>query len=641
MIDLKVINDGALCLMLNNKIILKFGAGIDGDTFRYNSVICKDEKLEFMSTKGSIYYSTEKLSENHAVIHSGLKYGEKPHSVNVIYKAVTEIEGAFRQGFGMCGPSGYLTKDEIIKQGEFNSYGIVALKYSQGYVAVFSKEHVRYTTKFHIDTDSIDEKHINFTASFLTENTINECALPDMHFIFGDNLEQLLIETAKIIASSFKSTIREPAYHWCSWYYFYNNLDLNQLTDFLNGVKTLKPDVPLKYIQIDAGYCPALGDWLEDFHLFPGGLKKAVDLIKSYGYKPGIWIGPYMVGSRSKLYVNHPEWVLHDKNGKPIVKWQMYNEPKIWGYQDEEYYVLDTSHPKALKYIRYVFKELKAWGVEFFKTDFMLWGVVDSRDAARKTSGKTSIEYYRDFMECIREDIVDSYWLGCIAPFMPMLGYVNGMRIAGDVGAQWNDDGFGPTNLIQEITSNNYYNNIFWQNDPDAVMLRDFHILLKDYEIEALAFLQALSGGMIYTSDILDKLTYKRLDLFRFIMPDVIIHRPSVPFLDKNEKVICLHHILDKRHIIYLFNPGKDDININYSLNELAGINKAYLKEYGKDEISVNKEDSINGKIYSHSYKLFFIDTHAPIDYQIKNLWSWGKDSIDNMNGHGKEVDIF
>ena len=84
----------------------------------------------------------------------------------------------------------------------------------------------------------------------------------------------------------------------------------------------------------------------------------------------------------------------------------------------------------------------------------------------------------------IREAIgEDSYWLGCIAPFLPFVGYADGMRIGGDVGSSW-DGEFGPRNMMRCLTGNNYTNHRYYQTDPDAVMLRDFQIRLTERGVD-------------------------------------------------------------------------------------------------------------------------------------------------------------
>ena len=68
----------------------------------------------------------------------------------------------------------------------------------------------------------------------------------------------------------------------------------------------------------------------------------------------------------------------YDTEDKPVRPWITDNEPKPWGYQDEEYYCLDTSHPEAMAYMKMYLKHFTAGGAEMFKTDFMLWGLQDS-----------------------------------------------------------------------------------------------------------------------------------------------------------------------------------------------------------------------------------------------------------------------
>ena len=109
----------------------------------------------------------------------------------------------------------------------------------------------------------------------------------------------------------------------------------------------------------------------------------------------------------------------------------------------------------------------------------------------------TSVEILRKTLAAIRSAIgEDSYLLGCIAPFMPFLGFADGMRLAGDCGAQW-EASYGPINLLREFPCDNYFNHIFWQNDPDAMLLRDFDTKLTKEETRSLALLQALSGGAV------------------------------------------------------------------------------------------------------------------------------------------------
>ena len=51
------------------------------------------------------------------------------------------------------------------------------------------------------------------------------------------------------------------SYHWCSWYYYYQNFDELNLTQRLSGLEQIKPSIPIQIIQIDAGYFAKPRDW--------------------------------------------------------------------------------------------------------------------------------------------------------------------------------------------------------------------------------------------------------------------------------------------------------------------------------------------------------------------------------------------
>ena len=148
----------------------------------------------------------------------------------------------------------------------------------------------------------------------------------------------------------------------------------------------------------------------------------------------------------------------------------------------------------------------------------------------RHTPGKTSVEYYRDLLTVIREEIgKESFWLGCGTPFAPSLGYIDGTRIGGDVGDSWKA-GFGPMNMLEETRGDQYFNNVWWQNDSDVVMLRDFHIHLDGKEIRSLALWQGILGGVINTSAPLHEIAPDRLALWRFLQPGNLRWTATLPY---------------------------------------------------------------------------------------------------------------
>lgn len=534
--------------------------------------------------------------------------------------AGAEVEGAehaFIQGFGMAGPSGVrrITREPLA------SYGLIALYREEGAFFAYALDHRHYVNQYGLEKQQglFGRETVCLSGGFNLEGTAREeTALPPLYFTEGISLAEGLRNCAERIAAEMGARRKQPpAFHWCSWYYLYQNLDQKLLREYAEQFR--REEIPFRYIQIDAGYAPSLGDWLLPGARFPEGLKEAARTVKNAGYEPGIWIGPFMVGDQSQLYREHKDWILHDREGEPITMIRSYNEPKVWGNRDSNYYVLDASHPKALAYLKEVFETLRAYGFSLFKTDFMLWSMQDTAKVRRYDERRTSVEIFRDTLQVIREAIgEESYFLGCIAPFLPFIGYADGMRIAGDVGAQWEEE-FGPVNMIREVTADNYFNHIYWQNDPDSMLLREFEIFLKPHEVQSLALLQALSGGMVTTSDPIHKIGEDRKRLLRFLMPKERVS-PVLPYLGRENSLVVLLHRLEQGNLLYAMNPTEESLTAAWVFEELLGEKDWYLRRYGQEW--VEKRDWYTTVLAPHDCCLLFL-TREPLKREPENLWQW------------------
>ncbi len=541
------------------------------------------------------------------------------HDIEILADAEAEhVEKVFIQGFGMAGPSGCRTLTEETLE----SNGLVALFNRQGAFLVYVRDHRRYINRYQVTKTGklfTDEK-VYVCGGFNLEGTAcNEIELPPVWFTESDTPEDGLRYCAgKIAAFMGARTIKPPVFHWCSWYYLYENFSQNILEEYMDCFQTVE-GAGFCYIQIDAGYTAHLGDWLTPNHRFPQGLRKAAETIRSAGYRPGIWIGPFIAGDQSELVKNHPDWILHDLEGGPVTEIRSYNEPKIWGNTDCNYYVLDTSHPQALSYLREVFRTFREWGFTLFKTDFMFWNMHDTAKVKRYDSSLTSVEIFRNTLAMIREAIgEESYLLGCIAPFLPFIGYADGMRIAGDVGAGWAED-YGPVNMIRELEADSYFNNVYWQNDPDAVLLRETDIFLKPHEIESLALLQALSGGAVTTSDPVHKIAPERMKLLRFITPKEKVS-PQFPYFAKDRQEIVILHSLRQGKLLFAMNPGEGPLTVIYFFGEITGEKEWYVRKYN-DTVSEKKE-FYTQVLQPHESVLLFL-TRKPLEKEPENLWEW------------------
>jgi len=539
---------------------------------------------------------------------------QAPHRVAPLGDGVVLAARAFRQGLGLGGPSGFV---ELPLTEPVESYGITALQAEDGAALVIaSHDHHRFLQHSRLLRN--DDDRTQLTAGFRTEGIplADELALPTLYLQPAADAWSGLREAARAIAETMHAREPQPiSYHWCSWYYLYYVLTEPLLDEYLAGFNAMTPPSGLQSIQIDAGYFASEGDWLETNERFPNGLQATFDKISEAGYRPGIWIGPFMVGNRSRLFREHPDWILRDLDGKPFGTWEVFGEGKVWGYRDEEIYVLDTSHPDTMAYLKTVFETLRAWGAGLFKTDFMYWGLTDSTKVRRHTPGKTSMEYFRDVVSMIRAAIgEESFLLGCVGPFLPYLGYADAMRIGGDVGADWNA-GFGPQNMFQESVADQYFNNIWWQNDPDAILVRNFHTHLTDVEVRSLALWQGILGGVICTSDPLHELSPERQALWRFLAPGEP-WTAELPYFNTRETLhVAVRRFTDPpAWAVLIFNATDAPIMRQFPVKELTGEEALYAYQWGPEgSAEIGKRDQLLLTVAPHSAELYYLSaTPAP-----------------------------
>lgn len=329
---------------------------------------------------------------------------------------------------------------------------------------------------------------------------------------------------------------------WCSWYNLYASITEENILEQLRGVVETaeRAGLPMRVFQIDDGFTPEMGDWLEVKPQFPRGMKPLLAAIRAAGMVPGLWIAPFMVGNRSRLFREHPDWVVRARaTGEPLTQMQFYGEFR-WHKRSEEYYILDTTHPQAFAYLREVFRVWRReWGCDYFKTDFMQFGSEHGADdAVYHTPGMTRIEIWRRTAEMIRAEIGDALWLGCGCPLWASVGLVDAVRIGRDVGVAW--DGARPAaELVRDVANRSFGNGILWQTDPDCILLRDRFHFLSDTEIRASALFGGLLGGVLMTSDALAELSPERLRLWKFLL-DTPIRECRMPLLAQSLPVLVL-----------------------------------------------------------------------------------------------------
>lgn len=183
----------------------------------------------------------------------------------------------------MEGPSGCYPADKDIPA----SNGLIALYDGTHTLFFYAEDHSRFINRYALGRQSglFGQNGRTLTAGFNLEKTAADVNLPSIYIYetCGKPLAEGLTACARRIADRMQARhVQPPAYHWCSWYYQYQNMSQETLEDYLSCFGDRAEG--MNYIQLDAGYCRSLGDWLIPGARFPEGLKKASETITEAGF---------------------------------------------------------------------------------------------------------------------------------------------------------------------------------------------------------------------------------------------------------------------------------------------------------------------------------------------------------------------
>lgn len=280
---------------------------------------------------------------------------------------------------------------------------------------------------------------------------------------------------------------------YTSWYNRYLDISEASIREDLAGFagEKEKPDV----FQIDDGYEAAVGDWLTPNEKFPHGMKAAADAIRAAGMLPGIWLAPFTAEKDSAIAREHPDWLLRDDSG----------EAPLGGSNWSGFYGLDIYHPGVRAYLKEVFDTVvRDWGYGLVKLDFLYCACLIPR------KDKTRAQVMFDGMRLLRQLAGDALILGCGVPLVPAFGLVDYCRIGCDMSLSWDDQlRMRPMHRERASTKNTILNTVFrrhldgraFRNDPDVFLLRDDNMKLTIEQRRTLATVNALFGGVLFTSD--------------------------------------------------------------------------------------------------------------------------------------------
>ena len=282
-------------------------------------------------------------------------------------------------------------------------------------------------------------------------------------------------------------------YGYSSWYDRYQNIDEESILKALDGCKGIFEKGDL--FQIDDGWEPFIGDWLEaSAEKFPGGMKRMAGIIHGAGFRAGLWMAPFVAEEKSAVFQEHPDW-FYKKDGKP---WKC-------GCNWSGFYALDIDNEEAMAYVEKSIRQaVEDWGFDLLKLDF-LYGA-----ACFGSETESRAARMRRAMEMLRKWCGDALILGCGVPLMPAFGLVDYCRIGCDVSLDWNDKFYmriahpervSTVRSMTDTLTRQPLDGYAFGCDPDVLFLRTENLKLSEKQKDLLARVDALSGSVFLTSD--------------------------------------------------------------------------------------------------------------------------------------------
>ena len=300
---------------------------------------------------------------------------------------------------------------------------------------------------------------------------------------------------------------------YASWYNHYTDINEARITNDLAGLLStdnfiknyfLDRDRPAIF-QIDDGWERAVGEWEVNERRFPRGLGALAARITDAGLVPGLWLAPFLVTRKSRVFHENPSWLLRDGGGKPVSAGWNPN----W---DGMFYCLDLSREDVRDHLRrLVEKVIYRWGFRYLKLDFLYVGMLPGAFA----EGGDPAHHYGRAAALLSEITADRTgkpvaYLGCGLPLGSSYRYFPLSRIGADTRESWD---WLPAKLLghpgrpsaylslKDVIGRAFINGAVYRNDPDVIFFRTKNCRLAETEKELAALVNFLFGSQIMFSD--------------------------------------------------------------------------------------------------------------------------------------------
>jgi alpha-galactosidase len=279
---------------------------------------------------------------------------------------------------------------------------------------------------------------------------------------------------------------RPPLGGWGSWNLYYSKVTAQDMRDEASWAASTIAPRGLTDFLLDDGYEPRWGTWTAKPE-FGASLADLAREQAAAGLVPAIWVAPFVVDGGDPIVASHPEYFVGDGTGKPRML-------PVLGHPDMA--VLDPTNDGAKELLRSELAALVTAGYRTFKLDFLYAGALPGV-RAQKT---TALESYAALFGIVRDALGDAHVVGCGAPLLPTVGWVDSYRSGPDIAFELSPEP-SYTLLLSQARHSAFraFTDRFWALDPDVLLLRGDR--LDDVEAWTTTVATALTGGNYLLGD--------------------------------------------------------------------------------------------------------------------------------------------
>ena len=253
-----------------------------------------------------------------------------------------------------------------------------------------------------------------------------------------------------------------------------------------------------------------VGDWLEcDCSRFNEGMRAVAHAVRERGFLPGLWLAPFICERGSRLFGEHPEWLLRDESGELV---------PVSGRWDGAF-ALDSRNADVRAYVGKVLHAVtQDWGFGLLRLDYLHAACMLPHDGLNRG------QLMADALDLLRQNVSEDTKLAfCGVPLTSAFGRCEYCRVGQDMSLDW--DGLPHMRILHRERASSklalanargraHLDGVVFRCDPGVFFLRGGDVRLTDAQRSEMLRTDVACGGVLMTSDDMGQWDVGQLDTF-------------------------------------------------------------------------------------------------------------------------------